>query len=273
MLHAAASATVGNNQLTHLPVGLQQLSNLASLHVQHNQLQQLPYGFMQLTAISSLGLGYNKLHQLPQGLLAALLGLKQLDLSGNSLDDSALQQAAAAGPAASPSTSSGLMEGTSSCTADNRPSGGDGVQGSMLGAQCSDSLGLCAPSLILPGLLFLDISDNRLQQLPGWLPASLVWLSAGHNSISQLAVELCAQLAGSLQGFELHNNQLTSLPGQFRGFSKLQLLTLAGNPGLHPDVVDRGAGVSWAYKWLAERKQADAAAALRSSQLHKHLQR
>jgi len=249
----------------HLPVGLQQLSNLASLHVQHNQLQQLPDGFMQLTAVSSLGLGYNKLQQLPQGLLGSLLGLKQLDLSGNSLDDSALQQAAVAVPGACPSTSSALVDGASPCTAGSSPSGGDGARGSMLGAPCSDSLGLCAPSLMLPGLLFLDISGNTLQQLPGWLPASLVWLSAGHNSISHLTVELCAQLAGSLQGLELHNNQLTSLPGQLRGFSKLQLLALDGNP----DVVDQGAGLSWAYKWLAERKQADAAAALRSSHLHK----
>jgi hypothetical protein len=122
----------------------------------------------------------------------------------------------------------------------------------------------------LPQLLTLDVSFNQLQQLPMWLPKSLQWLSAGHNSISELPPALCVQFAGSLQGLELQDNQLTALPDEIKALSGLQLLALAGNPGMHPDVVEKGAGLGWAYRWLADKKQAAAAAVLKSSHRHQY---
>jgi hypothetical protein len=81
---------------------------------------------------------------------------------------------------------------------------------------------------------------------------------------------LCARFGGSLVGLELHHNQLETLPVELKGLSKLQLLSLDCNPGLHPDVVEKGGGLSWAIKWHGDKKQAAATAAVKASQRHKH---
>jgi hypothetical protein len=124
--------------------------------------------------------------------------------------------------------------------------------------------------VLLPNLLALDVSCNRLTQLPPWLTRPLVWLVAAHNSITAVPGALCEQLTGSLQGLELQHNQLQDLPSELKAMDKLQLLSLAGNPGLHPDVADRSSGLVWAYRWLAVKKQAVASAAVKASQLHKY---
>jgi hypothetical protein len=82
--------------------------------------------------------------------------------------------------------------------------------------------------------------------------------------------DLLTQLAGSLVGLELHGNQLSALPAELKGVSCLQLLALEGNPGMHPDLADKGAGLSWAYNWLAGKKQAAAIAAVQAHQRHRH---
>lgn len=261
-----------HNQLTSLPASIQQLSSLARLHLQHNLLQQLPNDFTALTGLSSLGLGSNNLQQLPQGLLQELCSLRCLDLSGNELTDAALQHAAA--PPVNKQQQASSRPGTGTAARGNTPTCGAPASGRRCCSPCgADSTAgplAEAPGMLLPNLSALDISHNRLQQLPLWLPASLVWLSAAHNWISEVLVALCVGLAGgSLQGLELQGNLLTALPSDLKGISKLQLLGLSGNPGLHPDVVDQGTGLSWAYKWLADKKQATASAALRIGQLDK----
>jgi hypothetical protein len=57
---------------------------------------------------------------------------------------------------------------------------------------------------------------------------------------------------------------------ELKGLSKLQLLALDGNPGMHPDVAEKGGGMVWAYKWLADKKQAAASAAVKAHQRHRH---
>lgn len=283
-----------------LPAGLPQLSSLSSLHVQHNSLQQLPEGLVQLTGLSSLGLGFNRLQQLPQGLLLGLSGLRQLDVSSNGLTDPALQQATVAGgsvgsighlggSAGAPGqgvTAAGcgsdLLGGTTFMTVTSRPgspaiaglaspAAGGGRPPSLqsTAAEAASAAAAQPPRQLLPHLVSLDVSHNALMQLPLWLPGSLAWLAAGHNSIAELPAGLCAQLGGSLVGLELHSNELASLPVELKGMSRLQLLSLDSNPGLHPDVAEKGAGLSWVYKWLADKKQAAATAAVKASQRHK----
>lgn len=265
-----------------LPAGLPQLSSLSSLHVQRNSLQTLPEGFMQLRGLTSLGLGFNGLRHLPQGLLCGLSGLRQLDVSGNGLEDLALQQAAADAPAGV-SSSTGHHPGASALLGSSGQGGAGAVcsitptaASSRPGSPASPAAGggrlAPPPSMaaeLLPHLVSLDVSHNALTQLPLWLPGSLAWLSAGHNSISELSPALCARLGGSLVGLELHSNQLVSLPGELKCLRRLQLLSLDSNPGLHPDVAEKGAGLSWAYRWLADEKQAAATAAVKASQRHK----
>jgi Leucine-rich repeat (LRR) protein len=278
------------------------LTSLSTLHLAHNSLQQLPAALQHLVSLTSLSLGSNQMFDLPQGFLVGLSCLRQLDLSGNGLDDAALQQAAAVTVAAALADAAAAagwvaVEGDRG-QAGSRPASPLGPQQQQQQQrQCSlentaavsaEPLAAAAaaptsptaaasepprdttPVPILPQLLTLDVSFNKLQQLPMWLPKSLHWLSASHNSISQLPSALCVQLAGSLQGLELQDNQLAALPAELKAMSALQLLALAGNPGMHPDVVEKGAGLGWAYRWLAEKKQAAAAAALKSSHRHQY---
>jgi hypothetical protein len=219
-----------HNRLAQLPSGLPALSSLECLQLSHNSLRELPgaWRLRQLPALAALHLGHNQLQQLPAGCS----GLKLLDLSGNGLCDAALESAVFA-----------QAPGACGC-----------------GCGCGEQ----PAALQLRRLAALDVSGNALTHLPGWLPAGLVALSAGGNAIQEVPAALCERLAGGCVALQLQGNRLQQLPPAVKLCSQLQVLALAGNPGLHPDAGEHGCrGLAWAHAWLARQKAAMAAAALR----------
>lgn len=203
--------------------------------------------------------------QLPQGLVVGMVHLQQLDLSGMGLDDAALQQAVTV-----PVSGSSHAQQAAGSSRPASPEPGSSRQPGRAADTAATAAAGDADMTALPHLVCLDVSCNALQQLPVWLPPSLAWLSAGHNNIHHVPADLLTQLAGSLVGLELHNNQLSALPTELKALSSLQLLALEGNPGMHPDLADKGSGLSWAYRWLADKKQAAATAAVQAHQRHRH---
>ncbi|WIA29595.1 hypothetical protein OEZ86_012085 [Tetradesmus obliquus] len=68
----------------------------------------------------------------------------------------------------------------------------------------------------------------------------------------------------------LAHNQLAALPSNLTRLfllSTLDVLALQGNPGLDPEIADKGMGLGWAYKWWATRKTSAASAAQRAAAL------
>jgi Leucine-rich repeat (LRR) protein len=256
-LFLLSSLDVSHNELQQLPQDLQQLQSLAKLDVQHNQLVRLPQDLSKLSGLESLAVGYNEGLQLPQGGLAGLKGLTCLKMAGIGLTNAALEAAVqqdsargqpaaaavAAGAVCMNSTAAGIAAGTTAVAA----------------SAASVSM------LVLPSLRVLDVSHNELQQLPTWLPPSLCCLIAAGNRIQQVPDDLLEGIAGSLLQLDLQNNVLHDLPAQLRLLVRLQVLALQGNPGLDPELADKGIGMSWVHKWWAGQKTAAASTAQRAA--------
>lgn len=264
-LFLLSTLDVSHNKLQQLPQDLQQLQSLAQLNVQHNQLVRLPQGLSGLTGLVSLAVGHNQGLQLPRGSLAGLRGLTCLLLAGVGLTDdsldAAVQQdsppdtttvAVAAAEAGAVHASSSVIPASvapdaAAATATAAPAG--------------------VPVAVLPCLRVLDVSHNQLQLLPQWLPPSLCCLCAAGNRIREASGDVLAGLAGNLLQLDFQDNVLHDVPAQLRLLVRLQVLALQGNPGLDPEIADKGMGLGWAYKWWATRKTSAASAAQRAAAL------
>jgi Leucine-rich repeat (LRR) protein len=239
-LFLLSTLDVSHNKLQQLPQGMHQLQSLARLNSQHNQLVGLPQGLSGLTGLERLALGHNPGLKLQQGSLAGLRGLTCLQLAGIGLTDAALN--AAVQQDASPSNTAAAAEGL----------------------PCAGSSTSTMAAVVLPSLRVLGVSHNQLQQLPQWLTPSVCCLLAAGNRIREVPGDLLAGLAGNLLQLDLQDNVLQDFPAQLRLLSRLQLLSLQGNPGSDPGIVDKGMGLGWAYKWLTKHKTAAASAAHRA---------
>lgn len=210
---------VNHNSLAQLPANLDQLQSLSSLQAQHNRLVQVPRKLSAIQGLKSLGLGYNDLQQLPAGCLTGLSGLTCLGLAGNGLTDAVLQAAVDVPDAA-------------------------------------ERAGALLAAAVLPALRLLDLSDNQLQCFPAWVPANLVHLLAANNRICEVPGEQLSQLSSSLVELDLQQNVIQDMPAQLRIMTRLQVLMLGGNPGMDPELLEKGGGLLWAYKWMAAQKSA-----------------
>ncbi|WIA09516.1 hypothetical protein OEZ85_008912 [Tetradesmus obliquus] len=110
------------------------------------------------------------------------------------------------------------------------------------------------------------LAYNQLACLPLELPAALPKLTSldlSHNKLQELPCTFAA--LSCLKLLFLAHNQLAALPSNL---TRLFLLsTLDGNPGLDPEIADKGMGLGWAYKWWATRKTSAASAAQRAAAL------
>jgi Leucine-rich repeat (LRR) protein len=86
-----------------------------------------------------------------------------------------------------------------------------------------------APSIVLPNLVSLDVSKNKLTKLPSSAEVpSLQTLRFGHNNIASLPLDLIVVCSRALSTLEGQDNQLRSVPDLFV-CKRLQNLDLSDN--------------------------------------------
>jgi Leucine-rich repeat (LRR) protein len=268
-LFLLSTLDVSYNKLQYLPQDLHQLQSLAKLNVQDNQLVLLPQGLSRLTGLESLAVGHNQGLQLPQGSLAGLRGLTCLMLAGVGLTDASLDAAVQQDP---PSGITAVVAAAAAAAVGGAASAGTSVTNAASGpgdvgaaAAAAAAMVVHAPVAVLPSLRVLDVSHNQLQLLPQWLPPSLCCLCAAGNRIREVSGDMFVGLAGSLLQLDLQDNVLHDVPAQLRLLTRLQVLALQGNPGLDPELADKGMGLAWAFKWLATRKTSAVSAAQKAA--------
>ncbi|MAG37481.1 MAG: serine/threonine protein kinase [Dehalococcoidia bacterium] len=204
---AAVPRSLGHNQVTTLPEGLGQLTQLRSLELLFNQLAALPEWLGRLAQIQSLNLSYNQLTALPEWL-RQLTQLRSFDLRSNHLTDlpyslAQLAQLQELHLSGNPLTVLPEWLGQLSQLQSLN------VAGNQLTA-VPEGLGQ------LSQLQSLDLQVNQLTALPDWL-----------GRLTRL------------QSLDLVDNQLEVLPNALRELSALRELYLHGNPmlGLPPEVL------------------------------------
>jgi len=109
-------------------------------------------------------------------------------------------------------------------------------------ARAPESGGGAEPAIVLPNLVALDVSKNRLTALPSKMEVpSLQTLRFGGNRIAAMPEDLILQCSRSLSTLEGPGNQLRTVPDLF-GCRRLQVVDLCDNlltscPGVHPSLV------------------------------------
>ena len=104
------------------------------------------------------------------------------------------------------------------------------------------SEGDAGPAIVLPNLVSLDVSKNRLTTLPPNMEVpSLQTLRFGTNRITTIPDDLIVQCSRSLSTLEGPGNQLRAVPDLF-GCRRLQVVDLCDNsltacPGVNPSLV------------------------------------
>lgn len=82
---------VSNNQLTNLPADIAKMTNLEVINVENNRLTGLPPEIAQLKKLREIRANNNRMTGLPPEL-GNMTGLSLLDISGNSISQSDLEQ-------------------------------------------------------------------------------------------------------------------------------------------------------------------------------------
>jgi Leucine-rich repeat (LRR) protein len=82
---------LSNNQLTTLPGNINNLKNLEVLIVENNRLESLPAEISQLKNLHEIRVNNNRMKNLPDSI-DSMTQLKMLDISGNSIPASRVEQ-------------------------------------------------------------------------------------------------------------------------------------------------------------------------------------
>ncbi|XP_056653395.1 chondroadherin-like protein isoform X2 [Monodelphis domestica] len=213
--HLAPGALRGLGQLVYLYLSNNRLSGLRAaalqgtprlryLYLDGNRFTRPPRAALQvLPQLFSLHLEHNAVQQLALGDLAGAPGLRRLDLSGNSI--------------------SGVRPGPA-LELEKLHLGGNRLRAVPTAALEG-----------LPALSELRLSGNPLRALrdKAFLPVagSLQHLYLNGTGLHEVSPGAFAGLGRGLRTLYLENNRLQTLP-PMDGFSRLELVTLGGNPFL-----------------------------------------
>ena len=201
MFEPVRTISLRKNNISSLPESLfhsPMLKNLCMLNLDFNQISYLfPTQFAHLPNLGVLGLSFNKLKQIESGLFAANR-ISELNLNGNELN----------------TLPDDLVLGKTSST----------LKLLKLSRNNLTTIPNClsTPNItggISPVLDKIDVSHNKLRELPSNLFDSSLWLSLkdlhiGHNNISDLPPSLFHSLfLQSIESIDLSFNLLKLLPG------------------------------------------------------------
>lgn len=238
------------NQLSHLPIGLRQLTRLTSLNLSRNKLdewafdiitqiptlcdlnlannnisQNLPESISRLSLLETVDLSWNRLVTLPT-TLRDLGRLRSLNVSSNRLTAIPFDQLAVLPRLTDLTASSNALTGAlfpSSVTTMQNLRTLD-VSGNALASFTFSR------TLNLPSLLRLDVSRNRLGMFPAineW--TCLTTLLADENALSEFPRGMVG-LTTKLRTVSLERNSLREIDEGIADMEGLEVLGLAGNP-------------------------------------------
>jgi len=213
---------INNNQLTKLPNWLGNLTTLTELVIEGSQLTALPDSLGNLTALTRLWLGENRLTTLPDSL-ENLTALTELDLGGNHFT-------------AMPSWLGNLTALTKLYLDNNRLT------------TLPDSLEN------LTVLTELDLGGNHFTAMPSWLGnlTALTGLYLDDNRLTSLPDSLGNLTA--LTTLHLDNNPITSLPDGLGNLTALATLFLGNNQMVSPPPEIVAAGTKSVVAFLRARQ-------------------
>lgn len=165
--------------------------DLAELELAHNQLVSIPAELSRMRSLEVLDLSHNRIESLPESL-GELAQLKTLRLGSNRL--------------------SGL------------PSSLDRLSRlSTLEAPCNAIFR--TPNLARSRIVFLDMHQNRLAELPA-LPPTVQQVHLAYNQIASLSG---IERASGLSTLNVSNNKLRDIPSALVQCSQLKLLDVSNN--------------------------------------------
>jgi len=180
------------------PIGIQNLAQLETLELQGNKLTSLPPEIRALTQLRSLNISDNRLTNLPNELVTSV-PLVELIASKNALTGCLFNVASIPQLQKLQLSNNALTE-------------------------------ICHSSTIsLPSLTYLDLTANRLAQLPNvsaW--SSLVTLLMGGNKLSSLPDGFTS--LSKLRTADFTGNDLRELDDNMAFMETLENITLAANP-------------------------------------------
>ena len=110
------------------------------------------------------------------------------------------------------------------------------------GGDDTDAADEFEPTIVLPNLISLDVSRNKLTALPSSMEVpALQTLRFGENSIASLPLDLIVQSSRALSTLEGQDNQLRSVPDLF-GCKRLKIADFSDNvlievPAVNPSLV------------------------------------
>lgn len=215
-LECLETLNVSHNNIKDCNEALHGLNNLAVLLMQHNQLQMLPNlscvpqlqkldlsnnqitsleGIGHLTHLMQFNISHNKLTQLSPDVGMATK-LTQLDLGNNSLTSI-------------PETLGNLKGLNQLYLRYNK-------------LTTIPSLSSCS------SLKELYLGNNQLKSIPQGIPSSVAILELRDNQISNVDKEILS--VGSLQRFDVSNNNLMNIIPEIANMPELKVIILEGNP-------------------------------------------
>ncbi|KAK3272958.1 hypothetical protein CYMTET_18776, partial [Cymbomonas tetramitiformis] len=226
-------AALGFNQLTHVPTGLFQHTNLRRLYLNNNCLSGLPPMLSQLQNLQHLNVAFNNIVSLPTTAMGNLTSLQSLSLQGNRLLTAVPQNIGHmralkelhSGRCAIEELPITLREIT---TLEHLNLGYNNLKAVPTGL-----LGF------LVNVVEMDLGDNQLTEIPEdlYCMSSLVVLRLKHNSLFSVP-EGISNLK-RLKVLHLQHNLLKRLPCDLSQLAQLQELYLSNNEiEFMPDGID-----------------------------------
>jgi Leucine-rich repeat (LRR) protein len=189
---------VDNELAGALPAGIENLTSLETLDLQANRLSSLPPEIRALTHLKVLNVADNKLTSLPNDIFTSML-IIELNASKNSFSGAFFNVESVPNLQKLELANNSL---TSVCGSD---------------------------TVLLPSLKHLDLSMNRLSNLPNMAAwTSLVTLLIGENSISTFPEGFCS--LKQLRNADFTANNISKMDERIALMESLENLTLSSNP-------------------------------------------
>ncbi|XP_006886151.1 PREDICTED: leucine-rich repeat-containing G-protein coupled receptor 5-like isoform X2 [Elephantulus edwardii] len=248
-LHSLRHLWLDDNALTEIPVqAFRSLSALQAMTLALNKIHHIPdYAFGNLSSLVVLHLHNNRIHSLGKKCFDGLHSLETLDLNYNNLDefptairtlsnlkelhfyDNPIQLVGRSSFQHLPELRTLTLNGASQMTEFPDLTGTASLESlTLTGAQISS-----LPETVcnqLPNLQVLDLSYNRLEDLPSFsVCQKLQKIDLRHNEIDEIKVDTFRQLL-SLRALNLAWNKIAVIrPRAFSTLSSLIKLDLSSN--------------------------------------------
>jgi len=219
------SLILRNNNLTELPESFERLMYLLKLNVAHNQITQIPHTMINMPYLAELNLANNQIWELPEDFGRLAYSLTKINVSNNKLDKL-------------PASIGSLTRCTEMDFSKNKiyelPVTLSGCKRLQKLNVSNNQIQFCDVLKEMNFLMGLDLSSNSIETFPAADLESLVYLDLSRNKLDEMPTNIKAMKM--LKKFLLSHNSITTLKPDLGEGQLIEEIDLSYN-GLEGDIL------------------------------------